>query len=229
MGTNNLRGKVLVYGVGMNDVDIPTRHCGENGARVGNNRYYNVWFSMMERCYSEKYQSSRPSYRGCSVHQDWHKFSNFMNWLDTQPQADWQTKQMDKDLLVKGNKEYGPNTCCFLSNHENNIFKLSISPLGSVSYASGNRKKPWRARVECKGKHIDLGYYTSEEEASVVSANAGIQRAVNLALLNPHRFIQNAMFSWIADWKQEITLMESEFQKIKEANNGTATLQDHLC
>ena len=30
--------------------------------------------------------------------------------------------QLDKDILIKGNKEYNPNTCCFVDIRLNSLF-----------------------------------------------------------------------------------------------------------
>lgn len=48
--------KSLVYGVGLNDIHIPTR-----------NVLYRKWKEMLGRCYSDRIQAKHPSYKGCSV------------------------------------------------------------------------------------------------------------------------------------------------------------------
>ena len=70
----------LVLGVGINDVPTPTRS--------GNirNDAYRIWKSMLERCYSDKYHQKEPAYIGCSVCDDWIRFSNFKSkdWYDNE-------------------------------------------------------------------------------------------------------------------------------------------------
>ena len=105
MRTNNGRGKRLIHGVGINDVNAPTES-RENGKRVKDG-YYVLWREMLARCYSIKRQKYRPNYVGCTVHSDWHKFSNFKKWVDTQPQVNWRELYLDKDLLTKS-KEINP-------------------------------------------------------------------------------------------------------------------------
>mgnify|MGYP001117231448 CR=1 FL=1 len=68
---------------------------------------------MLKRCYSGKYHERKPTYRGCTVCEDWHTFSNFRDWMENQ---DWEGKHLDKDLLISGNKEYGPETCVFVTS-----------------------------------------------------------------------------------------------------------------
>ena len=67
---------------------------------------------MLARCYSAKFQEHCPTYTGCTVAEDWLKFSNFKDWMEKQQ---WEGKQLDKDILFEGNKVYGPDTCVFVS------------------------------------------------------------------------------------------------------------------
>jgi hypothetical protein len=66
---------------------------------------------MLERCYSKSFHKISPSYRGCSVCEDWEVFSLFRRWMEVQS---WEGKHLDKDLLVEGNKIYSPETCVFV-------------------------------------------------------------------------------------------------------------------
>lgn len=75
--------------------------------------YYLTWCNMLRRAYSEKEKLKNPSYKYASVCDEWLKLSSFKAWMETQ---DWQDKQLDKDLLVRGNKVYSPETCCFVSS-----------------------------------------------------------------------------------------------------------------
>ena len=230
MGTNNLRGKRLVYGVGVNDVAAPTELL-ENGKTV-RDPYYSIWCHILERSYCPKLKKDYPTYIGITVHPDWHRFSKFKEWVDNQPQTDWRDLYIDKDLLVKGNRVYGPDTCCFLTHHENNIFKPSIVPLGCASYKTDkSRKSPWES-VSSIGYRANgiikyLGVYTTREEAEVVAGRESMRRIMEVVNANPHQFIREAMMRWVDEWKQELLLRESAFQKLGEQNNGT--LQDHLC
>ena len=105
----------LVYGVGINDAEYVVVKREEVGNVDGKRKrktvwrcpFYKTWSSMLRRCYSTKYQERCPTYMGCSVSEEWHTFSVFRNWMESQ---DWQDTQLDKDLLVEGNKVYSPET-----------------------------------------------------------------------------------------------------------------------
>ena len=116
----------MMYGVGINDADYKTRGCP----------FYNKWKSMMCRCYSVLYHKMHPTYLDCEVCDDWKLFSNFRNWMITQ---DYIGKQLDKDLLVIGNKIYGPNTCVFITSQINNF--IQIIPTDKYNLPVGVLKK----------------------------------------------------------------------------------------
>lgn len=106
----------LVYGVGVNDADYMLKPT-VNGRRECC-PFYQKWKSMLERCYSDKNFKKYPSYIGCTVCYEWLIFSKFKSWMENQ---DWKGKQLDKDIRVKGNKIYSPETCSFVSHAVNTI------------------------------------------------------------------------------------------------------------
>lgn len=128
----SLANRKPVYGHGVNDADYVT--CSTvNGKRVMC-PIYRSWTNMLERCYGEKYQERRPTYIGCTVCNEWLTFSVFKSWMVTQ---DWTGKELDKDIRIKGNKTYSPETCCFVTTKENTTEALAkhysfISPSGEV-------------------------------------------------------------------------------------------------
>lgn len=67
------------------------------------------WVGLLERCYCAVYQSKKPTYIGCTVVDEWLCFQNFAKWFESQRcDKGW---HLDKDLLVSGNKVYGPDFC----------------------------------------------------------------------------------------------------------------------
>lgn len=106
--------KKLIYGVGVNDSDYKVNPTVK-GKRV-KCPFYMKWRNMIARCYSSAYHKIKPSYKGCVVCSEWLSFSNFKSWMIKQ---DWKGKQLDKDIVKLGNKEYSPSTCVFVSNSVN--------------------------------------------------------------------------------------------------------------
>jgi hypothetical protein len=103
-----------LYGVGF--VGDGNHKPSKNGK---NTKAYATWARMLERCYYEKYQARNPTYIGCTVDKEWHNFQCFAKWYHENYPADGKDYQLDKDLLVKGNKIYSADTCCFLTPQQN--------------------------------------------------------------------------------------------------------------
>jgi len=114
----SLSRRSLVYGVGIND-SIHNAQINKNNKIIWRCPFYGRWENMLRRCYSSRYHKTKPSYIGCSVCPEWLYFSKFCLWMQSQK---WEGMALDKDLLVKGNKVYGPDTCCFIPGAINSIF-----------------------------------------------------------------------------------------------------------
>lgn len=143
----------LVYGVGVRDV--VTQACP----------YYILWKSMLGRCYSPALHLHRPSYVGCSVVPEWHHLSAFMRWVE---QQDWQGKQLDKDLLVPGNKVYGPDTCVFISRQVNSFLLDSTRSRSRHGLGVDYRPRIGKYAAHCSqlgGGRAYLGVFDTPEEA----------------------------------------------------------------
>jgi hypothetical protein len=103
-----------MYGIGF--IGDGNHKPSKNGKHT---KVYARWKDMIARCYDEKLQAKKPTYKGCSVSKEWHNFQNFAEWYHENYPADGKDYQLDKDHLVKGNKVYSPDTCCFLTPQEN--------------------------------------------------------------------------------------------------------------
>lgn len=134
----------LVYGVGVNDACYPTSPVVD-GKQV-RCIFYKTWQGMIERCYSAKSLKKRPTYKGCSVCPEWHKFSNFKAWMESQ---EWEGNELDKDLLVLDNKVYGPDTCIFVSAKVNTFMTDRKLHRGDLPLGVGTVDKSVKFRARC--------------------------------------------------------------------------------
>lgn len=100
-GAGNINARRIRYGVGI--IDTPYN--------VTPLKSFYIWNNMLQRCYSEKQRERYPSYKDCSVCKEWFLFSNFKKWFDENYVEGF---HLDKDLFSKNNKEYSPETCCFI-------------------------------------------------------------------------------------------------------------------
>lgn len=161
----------LIYGVGSNDADYPTKPV----ISLGSSKrmicpFYQKWKSMIERCYSEKYQRKQPTYIGCRVCDEWLTFSNFSNWLKSQGYKGCSGVELDKDILKPGNKVYCPEYCVLVPALVNRFIINSAYKKKSSSLAgSSPRRSSGKFKSDChnpftkKGEH--LGFFESDSEA----------------------------------------------------------------
>ena len=159
------KSRKLVYNVGINDADYNVYEY-INGKIVRWCPYYDTWKGMLRRCYSEKYQSKKPTYKGCSVCDEWLTFSNFKNWMETQ---DYKGKHLDKDLLKVGNRVYSPSLCVFV-HHKINTFTTDRGNargdyMLGVNWHEGVNQFLSRCCNPLTGKREYLGLFLTEIEA----------------------------------------------------------------
>lgn len=86
---------------------------------------YKHWAHMLQRCYIETEEFK--NYHDKTVKAEWHNFQNFTNWCLAQVGFHKEGWQLDKDILSQGNKEYGPDTCCFVPARINSLVIKSDS------------------------------------------------------------------------------------------------------
>ena len=89
-----------------------------------------VWGDMLRRCYSEKYHIKYPTYIGCTVSNNFKLYTYFYEWCQNQIGFKNEGWHLDKDILIKGNKLYSENNCCFVPSEINNLFLKSYTIRG---------------------------------------------------------------------------------------------------
>lgn len=133
---------------------------------------YDTWKLMLRRCYDKKTKEKCPAYQDVTCCDEWLLFENFYEWLHSQTNSKkWlnlKHSALDKDILVKGNKIYSPNTCSLVPDNINSLFTKRQNvrgddPIGVHFYeVNGNYG------AQCNnhnGKIQFLGYYTTQQEA----------------------------------------------------------------
>jgi len=150
----------LIFGIGLNDADYYVYPIVD-GVQVMC-PFYRKWRNMIERCYSEKSHKAHPTYIGCSVAKEWLLFSNFKQWMMDQ---DWEGRELDKDLLVHGNKIYSPETCVFVNSDTNRLLTDHGRARGDLPLGVVRSGKVYRSTCNNKGVRVSLGAYSSSAEA----------------------------------------------------------------
>jgi len=184
-----MKDNKLVFGVGINDADYVVekyKTIEVNGKQKRNLvwecPYYRAWRNMLQRCYSSKFQESWPTYKGCSVSDEWLRFSNFKRWMECQ---DFEGMQLDKDLLFGGNKIYSAETCVFVTRGVN-LFTIDRgNDRGEYLIGVSLYKKSGKFQSRCSNpftkKQENLGYFDCELEAHQAWLNRKLELAHLLA------------------------------------------------
>ena len=189
----------LVYGVGVNDSEYNVyKTCQVNGRTkiLWICPFYKKWIHMLERCNDQKLHLKYPTYKDCQIVPEWLIFSTFKSWMETQ---DWEGKHLDKDLLIKGNKVYGPDTCIFLDANINTFITENNSTRGKyligVSFEKSSNKfvaQCWS--VETK-KNTKIGRYKTEQEAHQAWLSFKLKQAHILASQQTDRRVSDALIA----------------------------------
>ena len=180
----------LVYGVGINDAGyvIETKVNGKK-------QYcpiYQTWRHMLARCYSPKVQLKCPTYIGCSVSKEWLTFSNFRKWMVTQNS---QGMQLDKDILINGNKVYSQNTCCFVSHHVNHLLNERLAARGKylIGVYWNKSNNAFASQVSIFGRAKHLGSFKTQIDAHIAWRKAKAAYIIEAALTQTQENVREAL------------------------------------
>lgn len=199
-----MKTRKLVCGVGVNDADYVVQRKETVGYVDGKQKqkrvwvcaYYRAWKSMVERCYSTKLQEKYPTYKGCSVSEEWLTFSNFKAWMEKQ---DWEGNQLDKDLLIEGNKLYSPETCVFVSPMVNKFVNARGASRGKWQIGVYWDKNAGKFMTQCgnpfSGGQEYLGLFTCEEEAHQAWRKRKLELAHELAAIQTDERVAEALIN----------------------------------
>lgn len=122
-----------------------------------------VWGDMIKRCYDEKQLKKRPSYIGVTVCDEWLCYANFKEWYDKNIyEIKDERIHLDKDILIKGNKVYSPETCIFVPQRINNLFREFNNNEFPTLEERSNGTFAIRVRMNGKSKRIS-GFETKEK------------------------------------------------------------------
>ena len=128
---------------------------------------YDLWRGMLERCYDNKRQTRYPTYKDCTVSENFKYFPFFKDWCNNQIGFGLEGWCLDKDLLIKGNKVYSEDTCCFVPAEINSLFVNCSKTRGDSAIGTCYSKahKKYLSNIRKCGKLIHLGHFDSEIEA----------------------------------------------------------------
>ncbi len=209
----------LIHGWGVNDLDYKVRlrdnFINEQGVIVKKDIWfcpaYLNWSGMIGRCGRHK------NYLDASVDSGWKHASEFKIWFDKNYVEGW---QLDKDILISGNRVYSASTCAFVPAYLNSVLLLSNAtrgeyPLGVSFYKFKHYKRSKPFIAQCRNESLGTTYkdyfHTAREahlawqKAKILSFESALNRyakepvgfrtdvaeAINLRIWNLHLDVLN--------------------------------------
>ena len=155
-----------VFGVGVTGTKYPGKI---NGVIT---KEYDLWHSMLRRCYSDTSKKKNQAYEGCEVSDNFKYYEYFYEWCHKQigfgVDGNGNSFQLDKDLLIKGNRVYSESTCVFIPREINQLLVKCTASRGEylIGVHWSKTNKAFVAQVnKGKGKRDYLGYFKTEIEA----------------------------------------------------------------
>lgn len=142
-----------VFGLGINDVQ---KRIFKDGKIEPS---YSHWREMIKRCAFKPYDN-------CSCCEEWLRYSNFLDWFNSEDSGYKEGYALDKNILVKGNTLYSPSTCCFVPQEINNLVQNNKqhrgkTPIGVKQMENGKYGVRPNKHFSTRG----LGQFDTREDA----------------------------------------------------------------
>lgn len=193
----NKRGKV--FGVGYNTLDCVV---AKGGVHISQ---YKLWANMLKRCYGTTESCRNSSYSDVVVCEEWLDFRNFYGWLETVEfrKEGW---QLDKDILLKGNRVYGPENCVFLPSRLNGCLLSCKSSRGDLPVGVHFDKSRGKYKATCcneHGKQWQKRYFTVEE--AFIEYKKEKERVIRALAESYKSEIDPRAYNALINYKVEIT------------------------
>lgn len=126
-----------------------------------------VWGNVLMRCkIGGAAQTRNPTYIGCTMSENFKNFQFFAEWCQAQIGYGKPKYDIDKDILVQGNKEYHEDKCVFVPHPLNSFLVANDSRRGKypqgIHLASCGQLK---VNVCVNGTMQHIGIYKTEQAA----------------------------------------------------------------
>ena len=151
-----------VYGHGFHGIGAHAAH----GVKA--NEY---WSKMLQRAYCPIYKEAHPTYEDVVVCKEWLNYQNFAEWCTKRKQYGNLGYNLDKDIIIRGNKEYSEDFCSLVPQRINKLLvtKTFLSkklPLG-IHTIKDRKGAVTGYTASCRDNNQELyfGYYSNPVDA----------------------------------------------------------------
>lgn len=158
----------LIYGIGFSNRKYPITIEGKR------TKEYETWHGILKRCYEQTYQQREPTYIGCTICKEWYCYDVFYEWIISQENyKKWKEGGrkwcIDKDICMKGNKIYSPDTCFLVPKNVNSLFTNRKLHRGELPIGVRYHKKNHNYGATCMNpftkKFQHIGSYLTVQDA----------------------------------------------------------------
>lgn len=162
-----------IYNIGITGVKYGVTYKDESG-KSRKFCEYKTWHSMLTRCYSDKFLLNNPTYKGCSVSENFKSYTYFYEWCQDQIGFRNEGWHLDKDLLMKGNKVYSEDICVFLPLELNSLLNNHGCKRGDcpIGVCTSKNTSSYFSYLQKGGSQQYLGAFKTPEEAFYVYKQA---------------------------------------------------------
>jgi hypothetical protein len=170
---------------------------------------YKIWSSMILRNYCSQYLERQETYKKCSVCDEWLNFQTFAKWYFENKWTNEFPLVPDKDILIKGNKEYNPNTVLLLDQRLNNLFLSHKINRGNLPIGVRWDKERNKYVASCKTKEYNkkfIGRFDDPIEAFYAYRDFKYQRVKEIVNYYKETYnLPQKIYDAIINYKIEIT------------------------
>ena len=187
-----------VCGVGCNDVGFQIAIDSKSIWQ------YQLWMNMLQRAFDAKFKLRHPSYQDVTVCDEWLSFANFFSWVNRE--VDYMGRpvgfELDKDILMRGNKTYSPEACSFVPQPVNKLLMGSGAVRGDfpVGVCFHNLVGKFVVQLSVDGKQKTLGYYNNPEDA-FAAYKVAKEAQIKVVALRHKDVLKPAVFESLMGWE----------------------------
>lgn len=167
---------------------------------------YKTWYSMINRCYNKDFHNIEKTYKDCSVCNEWLCYENFEKWYnENYYEIDGENMHLDKDIIIKGNKVYSSETCCFVPQRINKLFIKNDKIRGDLPIGVSHNRSRHNFLVQCCTKtNRTKKYFKDKNEAFLFYKNIKEKYIKEVADEYKDKIPQK-LYEAMYNWKVEIT------------------------
>ena len=178
---------------------------GKDGKKT---KAYKYWYYMLERCYDPYKLNKHPTYIDCYVCDEWLCFQNFCKWFyENYYEIDGEKMRLDKDILIKGNKVYSPDTCMIVPERINSLFVKCDKSRGEYPIGVNHHKLTNKLQVNCNTleKYEYLGLFPLNKPFQAFTCYKNFKENYIKKIANEYKeFIPKKLYDALYKYEVEI-------------------------